>query len=279
MNLVLRNKDDLRATNYILHPAPDNNFWANISGNRIHHYVATCGDAFNIVLVGSSDDEADFYAIPYSVIKPALTEAYRTLDKTGRLRWVARVRNHQLHLGRYPVTVDVSAYYGNHFILNITDRPSLSTSDENDYAIENRRSEIQQRLKQSVFRKRVSSNFGGTCCLSGVAEESLLIASHIIPWSKRINTRLDPANGLYLFVSYDRLFDHGFISFDDNLCVLVTPIADQLSFPLQQILTQLDGQCARPPIKWQIKSEYLEYHRQNVFQWQLVDLTKATQHT
>jgi len=225
-----------------------------------------CGDAFNIVLTGSHDDKADFYAIPYSVIKPALVEDYRTSDKTDRLRWVVTVRNHQLRVGRYPAAIDVSAYYGNQFAFTASDHASLSAFDENDYAIENRKTEIQQRLKQSVFRKRVSENFGGACCLSGIAEHRLLIASHIIPWSKRIDTRLDPANGLFLFASYDRLFDQGFLSFDDDLSVLVPPITENISTPLRQILTELDGQRARPPVKWQIKSEYLEYHRQNVFQ-------------
>ena len=266
MNLALRNEDELLATNYILHPAPDNKFWANISAGQIHHYTTNCGDAFNIVLVGSHDNEADFYAIPYSVMKPALVEEYRTSDKTGRLRWVVRIRNHQLRVGRYPAAIDVNAYYGNQFVLSAADQDSLSDADENDYTIENRRSEIEQRLKQSLFRKRVSKNFEGKCCISGVEENNLLFASHIIPWSKRIDTRLDPANGLFLFASYDRLFDQGFISFDDDLRVLVTSVVDQLSVPLRQILHDLNGKTSRLPVKWQIKSEYLEFHRQNVFQ-------------
>lgn len=276
MNLALRNEDELRANNYILHPAPDNKFWANISGGRIRDYVAKCGDAFNIVLVGSPDDEGDFYAIPYSVIKPALVEEYRTSDKTGRLRWVVSIRNHQLHVRRYPAPIDVSTFYGNQFALTTSDTESLSPSDENDFAIENRKTEIEQRLKQSVFRKRVSQNFNGACCLSGITEDRLLIASHIIPWSKRIDTRLDPANGLYLFASYDRLFDQGFISFDDDLRVLVTHSASDLSIPLRKLLTQLDGQRARQPVKWQIKSEYLEYHRNNIFQDRTLASTNAT---
>ncbi|MYF24474.1 MAG: hypothetical protein F4224_04195 [Nitrospira sp. SB0678_bin_10] len=266
MNLVRRNEDDVRTTNYVLHPSPSNNFWANISAGRIHKYLAKCGEVFNIVLVGSPDDETDFYAIPYSVIKPALTEKYRTPDQNDRLRWVVSVHNHQLRVGKFPEAVDVSSYYGKNFAHGSAEHALLSHSYKNDYAIENCRKEIQQRSKQSLFRKRVSDNFQRTCCLSGIKEDSLLVASHIIPWSERTDTRLDPGNGLYLFTLYDQLFDKGFISFTNDLYVIVTPITDKLSVSLRKIITQLDGQRARRPQKWRINPEYLQYHRQNVFQ-------------
>lgn len=266
MNFVLRNEGELRVGNYILHPSPSNRFWANISGGRIRNYVAQYKDFFNIVIVGSPTEEGDFYVIPYSVLKPALAQEYRTSDKTGRLRWVVSIRNHQLLVHRYPASIDVSLYYGNQFVFT-SRKPGVQLSpDENDYAIENRKSEVEQRLKQSVFRKRVAENFGNTCCLSGIEEDRLLIASHIVPWSERIETRLDPANGLYFYASYDRLFDQGFISFDNDLRVLVTPCVEQLSLPLQEELSQLEGQRLSQPMKWQIKSEYLAYHRAHIFQ-------------
>lgn len=141
-----------------------------------------------------------------------------------------------------------------------------SAADLNDYAIENRKIEIEQRQKQSLFRTRVLENFEGRCCLSGISEEELLVASHIVPWAKRIDTRLDPANGLLLYSPYDRLFDKGFISFDVSFRVLVAPWVGRCSLPLRAVLEQLAGQQARRPVKWAIKPEYLEYHRTEVLQ-------------
>ncbi len=109
-------------------------------------------------------------------------------------------------------------------------------------------------------------NFEGRCCLSGIDEEELLVAGHIVPWAKRIDTRLDPSNGLLLYCPYDRLFDKGFISFDDNLRVIIAPWVDRCSPPLRTILKQLAGQQARLPVTWAIKPEYLAYHRAEVLQ-------------
>jgi putative restriction endonuclease len=117
-----------------------------------------------------------------------------------------------------------------------------------------------------VFRKRVMQNFEGRCCLSGINEEELLVAGHIVPWAKRIDTRLDPSNGFLLYCPYDRLFDKGFISFDDRLRVVVGSWADRCSPSLRTILKQLAGQQARLPVKWSIKQEYLAYHRAEILQ-------------
>jgi len=45
----------------------------------------------------------------------------------------------------------------------------------------------------------------------------LLIASHIVPWSKSSPAqKTDSENGLLLAVGWDALFDKGFVSFDDT---------------------------------------------------------------
>jgi hypothetical protein len=264
MNIVVQRKEELSDRNYILHPERARAYWANISAGRLSQYLGRCGEAFNIVIVGNSAAEGDFYAIPYPVLKSALVNEYRSGDKTGRVRWVAYILHHQLKVGLAP-PIDVGPFYGNIAVLtNPGEVEPYSGADANDYAIENRKIEIEQRQQQSVFRKRVMQNFNGRCCLSGIHEEELLVAGHIVPWAKRVDTRLDPSNGLLLYCPYDRLFDKGFISFDDRLRVIVAPLADRCSPPLRAILKQLAGQQARLPVKWAIKPEYLAYHRAEV---------------
>ncbi len=265
MNAVLKREDDFRDANYILHPSRKNQYWTNITSGRVEEYRAQWGEAFNVVIVGDTADEGDFYAIPYPVLKPFLVEQYIARGK--QVRWIVSIRDHQFKVRNCPFSLDVGAFYGNHAALaNPGQADTASASDANDYAIENRKIEIEQRLKQSVFRRRVMQNFQGRCCLSGISEEELLVASHIVPWAKRIDTRLDPANGLLLYWPYDRLFDKGFISFEDRLRVIVSPRAAQCSPPLLAILKQLAGQQARRPVKWAIKPEYLAYHRKKVLQ-------------
>jgi putative restriction endonuclease len=230
----------------------------------LNEYLGRCGEAFNIVIVGNSGDDGDFYAIPYRVLKPALAKEYRSGDKTGRLRWVAYILHHQIKVGIGP-SIDVGASYGNHAALtNPGEVDPASAADGNDYAIENRKIEIEQRQKQSLFRKRVMQNFGSKCCVSNIKEKELLVASHIVPWASRIDSRLDPANGLLFYCPYDRLFDRGFISLDDSLRVVITPGVAECSKSLRAILEGLSGRQARQPAKWPIRLEYLAYHRSQV---------------
>lgn len=76
---------------------------------------------------------------------------------------------------------------------------------------------VKRRIGQGVFRSLLESIYGVSCCLSGLTNSRLLIASHIVPWSKSLpEQKTDPENGLLLSVTWDALFDKGFISFDDR---------------------------------------------------------------
>lgn len=264
MNYVLQHKQVLSSRNYILHPERARAYWANISRGPLNRYLDQCGDAFNIVIVRSSTVTGDFYAVPFRVLKSVLVDEYLTGDRTGRARWTVYIQRHQLKVGTGPA-IDVGRFYGNIAALTTADDVEPNSSDDaNDYAIENRKIEIEQRQKQSLFRKRVMQNFDGQCCLSEINEDELLVASHIIPWSVRVDCRLDPSNGLLLYCPYDRLFDKGFFSFNDQLQVILAPGVEQCSTPLRSVLMEIDGRQARQPVEWAIKPEYLSYHRTEV---------------
>ena len=70
--------------------------------------------------------------------------------------------------------------------------------------------------------------FEGSCRVTGVDKPELLIASHIKPWATSDNEeRLNGHNGLFLSPHVDKLFDSGFISFENNGEILVSPSLDQ----------------------------------------------------
>lgn len=75
----------------------------------------------------------------------------------------------------------------------------------------------QARVGQGRYREALMQLWGGACAVTGVDIPQVLIASHAKAW-KHANhhERLDPANGLLLVASIDRLFDQGLISFDDD---------------------------------------------------------------
>ena len=57
---------------------------------------------------------------------------------------------------------------------------------------------------------------GCQCPLTGISDQDLLRASHIIPWSQCQNdgTRLDVYNGLLLSALWDAAFDRGLVTFN-----------------------------------------------------------------
>lgn len=283
MNLVVAYRDLLEKRNYVRKADPRVNYWFDFAAGKVSEYLERYGPNFNLIIVGSLDFEADFYVIPYAAIRELLTEENLSNDKSGKRRWIGNIYGHTFKLSNCPKTKDISIFYGNPLLLADDHSPFLERSsilqdersipwkprdlteeEENEYAIENRLQEVKVRQKQSTFRRKVLTNFENRCCLTQVTEENLLRASHIVPWSHRVESRLDPSNGLCLSVVHDHLFDQGFIGFDEQLKVIITPEHREFSEPLQRILQSVVSKQAIPPKIHRINQEYLAYHREKI---------------
>ncbi len=90
---------------------------------------------------------------------------------------------------------------------------------------------VKQRRGQEYFRDAVLNNFGGRCGVSGLSIRELLVASHILPWGTHPDERWNVRNGLSLSRIHDAAFDRWFISFDEQLRLLLSP---RLSAELSQ---------------------------------------------
>jgi len=268
-NWVNLNRSKLSKNNYIRKASPNNNYWLDFYFNRISFYQEKYGDNFNIIIIGDTGKETDFYAIPFGEVKDLFVSGALANDSRDAPRWTAKIINHRFEVYKTGVKKDINPFYGNlKFLTTIVEGSEEFYADEdkeNEYAIHNRKIEINGRLRQSLFRRKVLENFEYRCCLTEIHEENLLIASHIIPWSSRITTRLDPSNGLCLFSSYDSLFDKGYISFDDDLRVVTPSNTNSLSARLREMLESIKGKVIREPVNHNIKLEYIQYHRLNIF--------------
>ena len=81
---------------------------------------------------------------------------------------------------------------------------------------------IKTRVGQSEFRQDLIAKWGG-CSVCGFSQASILIASHIKPWSKSDDDeKLDIYNGLLLIPTLDKLFDKGYISFSDDGKIMIS---------------------------------------------------------
>ncbi|CAN7330940.1 HNH endonuclease [Rhizobacter sp. LjRoot28] len=74
----------------------------------------------------------------------------------------------------------------------------------------------------AAFARLLWRRWGNKCSVLGKACNRLLVASHIIGWSEDEGRRADVNNGLLLTTPLDRLFDKGFISFNDAGLMLVS---------------------------------------------------------
>ncbi|GAB2904386.1 HNH endonuclease [Uliginosibacterium flavum] len=154
--------------------------------------------------------------------------------------------------------------------------PTADEADEfllpEDFTGETRQVVTEQRIKQSFFRRAVLSGYHGRCCMSGVAESRLLIASHIVPWSKDKQNRLNPSNGLCLSAIHDRAFDKGLITLSDDFKVIVS---DELKRRdeafVQTVFLPLEGHCIELPERFVPDAAFIARHRAEEF----VDNRKA----
>jgi putative restriction endonuclease len=83
--------------------------------------------------------------------------------------------------------------------------------------------EVKTRVNQNVFRQIVIANYNGRCAITGIDIPDLLLASHIIPWSKNEEERLNPENGICLSPLYDRAYDKGYIGINEKFEILISP--------------------------------------------------------
>jgi hypothetical protein len=76
---------------------------------------------------------------------------------------------------------------------------------------------VTSRVGQGAYRKRIIHRWEYKCAVTNFNKLDILIASHIVPWSKATDhERLDVNNGLLLSPTYDALFDKHLITFDNK---------------------------------------------------------------
>ena len=124
-----------------------------------------------------------------------------------------------------------------------------------------RKAIVLARRGQGLFKQRVME-IERACRITGVTRVEHLRASHCKPWRDANNEeRLDGENGLLLTPNADHLFDRGFIGFDDNGDVLVSPVAHAES------LVRMGLNSARVINVGRFSEgqrRYLEFHRESV---------------
>lgn len=127
--------------------------------------------------------------------------------------------------------------------------------------------EVKTRVNQNIFRQIVLSNYSGKCAITGIDLPDLLVASHIIPWSKNEEERLNPENGICLSALYDKAYDKGLIGITEKYQIILSSILKTKEKENFYLLTfgNLSGSTLQLPQKYLPKKEFLQYHLDTIF--------------
>ncbi len=125
---------------------------------------------------------------------------------------------------------------------------------------------VKQRLHQAFFRDAVISSYNNRCCVTGLPLVECLVAGHIVPWSVDERRRADPTNGVCMSATFDRLYDCGLVTIEDDLTLRVSErvrkLKDQAAADL---VAARHGQKIIPPARFYPDPVCLRWHRENVF--------------
>lgn len=205
-------------------------------------------------------------------LDPTITSTGRSglkgASSTDRAMWDEMQRNWEHFALESQTAVDaLVAEVDRELIEPLATEAIPASEEEPDYSGENRTSQTQIRVGQHFFRRAVISAYQGRCCITGLTEARLLVASHIVPWRTDKNNRLNPRNGLCLSALHDKAFDLGLFTLTLNLKIKNSQkLKEMAGNPFAaDWLVGLEGRSIELPQKFGPLEEFIDWHNKNVF--------------
>ena len=143
-------------------------------------------------------------------------------------------------------------------------KPRMSNTVEwEDVRGVNKAAVTKVRVNQYFFRSMVLAGYQSKCAVCALPFSSLLIASHIVPWSVDKSLRMNPRNGICLCSLHDKAFDLGLllisreytISLHANVKAMAHVASVETSF------LQYMGRSLTLPDRWHPDPSLLDRHR------------------
>ena len=200
-------------------------------------------------------------------LDPKIRETGRT-GLTGATQLDRRIWD-AFHADWTSLVIEVEIFLGNDKEINANEtlrepRKNYSAERYEENSISH--SLVETRLGQQFFRRAVLVNFDMKCCVTGIAEPSLLNASHILPWHADVKNRHNPANGLCFSATFDRAFDRGLMTVDRNQCVKISNILlHHIDYSTREYFRVYAGVKIHTPIRFEPDSIFIDYHNSNIF--------------
>jgi predicted restriction endonuclease len=157
-------------------------------------------------------------------------------------------------------------YFENKLKLPVHSSSSIKNNDKSS-------SSSNRQISQQKFKRDVH-DYMPKCPFTSIKDERVLTASHIKPYKKceeegRLDEAEDPMNGLTLSPTYDRLFDNGYITFKDNGELICGTQFNNYTWsklninPNSKLILNIYPKG---------REKYLEYHRNEIFKDNIVEV-------
>lgn len=154
-----------------------------------------------------------------------------------------------------------------------SESPDISVDNNKDYALDveqeldgfnllgkDREAVVRQRVNQHKFRDLLLGRYACKCCLCGISGKEFLVASHIKPWAACKDTeKLDVNNGLLMCPNHDKLFDQGWISFQQDGRIMISDSLDETNRIFFNVHPGMTIKTAAS------NEKYLNFHRTSIF--------------
>lgn len=149
----------------------------------------------------------------------------------------------------------------NDFENQLADEKTIQIETDKTISLTEKEHIVKSRIGQGRYRDLIIEKYK-KCVITGIDDKRVLIASHIKPWELSDNTeRMSQENGLLLSPTYDKLFDRGFISFNDTGRIMLSKYFSDKNFKRVGLSK---GRIFNIQLTNEMKS-FLEFHRDTVF--------------
>jgi putative restriction endonuclease len=126
---------------------------------------------------------------------------------------------------------------------------------------------VKARVNQYFFRQSILASYNFTCCITGIKQSELLIASHIRPWGLDEKNRLNPRNGIAINALHDKAFENGLLTITPNFQINISSILLKQTNNeiVNNYFIKYHGSNMILPSRFLPDTEFLHYHNQERF--------------
>lgn len=126
---------------------------------------------------------------------------------------------------------------------------------------------VKTRVNQSFFRTTIMASYNQTCCITGIKQSELLVASHIRPWSMDEKNRLNPQNGICINALHDKAFEFGLLTITPRYYIKISSILLKQSEnqAIADNFLKYNNQPVILPSRFLPDPKFLKYHNDERF--------------